>query len=238
MNDDIKREMLRAVYAAHGEWADAKSFACVKGCAHCCTQSVTMTSLEGEMILARCDKEGSRQDFFDGIARNKYSGTKPQYTTNQFARLCLEGRETVLGEMSWRLTPCPFLRDNCCTIYPVRPFGCRSFGSVVNCAEQGSAEVEPVVVTINTVLMQIIEHIDQGRQWGNMLDILYLLGREGNAASSATNGGHRGLKAELPVSEPIPGFLVPPEEEHQVRHLMDALYSREIFGRTFQSWLL
>ena len=44
-------EMLEALYRAYDSWTKQYQFACCEGCAPCCTQSVTMTTLEGERII-------------------------------------------------------------------------------------------------------------------------------------------------------------------------------------------
>ena len=46
-----RRDILTTIYALHEKWAAAFPFACGKGCATCCTRSVTMTTLEGELIF-------------------------------------------------------------------------------------------------------------------------------------------------------------------------------------------
>ena len=46
-----KKELLHAVYGVYSRWVERFPLACQKGCAACCTQSVTMTSLEGEEVL-------------------------------------------------------------------------------------------------------------------------------------------------------------------------------------------
>jgi len=171
MDSEVKLGMLQAVYAVYGEWAQNIPFACVRGCSNCCTQSVTMTTLEGELI-AQYDQEGILDASFKNTINTISCGSCSALTTNQFARRCLAGEEVAFAEDPWQFSPCPFLHDKSCRIYSVRPFGCRSFGSLVSCVETESAEVPPLVVTVNTVLMQVIEHIDQGRPWGNMLDIL------------------------------------------------------------------
>ena len=49
---DHKKELLHTVYEVYSSWVDRFPLECQKGCASCCTQSVTMTSLEGGEILA------------------------------------------------------------------------------------------------------------------------------------------------------------------------------------------
>jgi hypothetical protein len=43
------------------------------------------------------------------------------------------------------------------------------------CSETGFAEMDPVVMTVNDVFMQFIEHLDTGGFSGNFTDVLHLM---------------------------------------------------------------
>jgi len=58
--------------------------------------------------------------------QEKGNTRRVQITTNSFAASCLQG-DDVIPESYGNEQPCPFLKDNCCTIYDVRPFSCRCF---------------------------------------------------------------------------------------------------------------
>ena len=163
-----------------------------------------MTTLEGELIHEYLS--GQRPDLFSLLATLPAESQAPALTTNQFAAACLRGEAMAEPPAVWDLTPCIFLRDGCCVIYPARPFMCRGFGSRVRCDLQGAAEVEPLLLTLNTVIMQCIEHLDQGRPWGNMNLIL-------RAASAEAEGGHAPAPCDQRLAQPLPGFLLLPEEE-------------------------
>ena len=207
MTDPEKsKKALLEIYTRYETWAGQFAFACEKGCATCCTRSVTMTTLEGELIYEYIMGKPELVPYLDRLPENTPA---PATTTNQFALACLQ--ESVLEEEShtWDLNPCIFLRENCCTIYPIRSFMCRSFGSRVKCELTGSAEVDPIFLTLNTIIMQCIEHLDQDRPWGNLNSILRSLTGKGEKTS---------LK-----SEPIPGFLIPPEEADRLHSQMNTL---------------
>ncbi|MDW7772243.1 MAG: hypothetical protein SCH71_05060 [Desulfobulbaceae bacterium] len=197
-----RRKALVKIYGLFEKWAKDFDFACEKGCATCCTQSVTMTTLEGKLIHAYIKSDPELLPLLDHLPENSPT---PAATTNRFALACLQGEETPEEDQPWNLNPCIFLRDNCCTIYPVRSFMCRSFGSRVPCHLTGSAEVDPLFLTLNTVIMQCIEHLDQGRPWGNMNTILRSLAGPGNKESKSTL-----------TAEPIPGLLIPPDEAEKL----------------------
>ena len=81
--------------------AELKPFAaCRKGCSHCCHTSVILPQQEAELI-------------------GKKIGRKPKQLTNREYRR--EKRELLSGYGS----PCPFLKNDACSIYAARPLACR-----------------------------------------------------------------------------------------------------------------
>ncbi len=207
------RKNLLTIYKLYGVWAEEFDFACEKGCATCCTQSVSMTLLEGELIddYIRSEKPELRN-----VLNNLPESSLNPKTTNQFAAACLQEEENADDVDSWNMTPCVFLKKNCCTIYPVRSFMCRSFGSKVPCDRRGEAEIEPLFLTLNTIILQCIEHIDQGRPWGNMNTILQMV-------KGKNSGGQGDSEKNFRISEPIPGFLIPPDEAASIENQLQIL---------------
>jgi Fe-S-cluster containining protein len=215
-------EMLEALYKAYDSWTKQYQFACRRGCASCCTQSVTMTTLEGERIIEYV-RESGQLDTYAPRLKDCRPAMRPTQTTNQFAANCLAREEPAEEEVEWDFTPCIFLDQDLCTIYPVRPFGCRSFSSTHDCSVHGSALVAPVLITVNTVALQIIEHLNsRGGFWGNMVDILRQL--LDNNDSKAT--------AHLLKAHPNPGFLIPQEEMRDVAAFFARINGPNIKGDT------
>lgn len=212
----LKREVLQAVYAHAASIYDT-GFACVKGCSACCTQNVTMTSLEGDLILDYV-KENDISIAAIETSKQQSSGNQAEYTTNQFARACLNQQELPENNSSWSFEPCIFLDHGVCTIYPVRPFGCRCFVSQSRCDPGDAAEISPELLTISTILMQLIEHIDQGHQWGNMNDVLH---EKINKNSKITL-----------IAQPLPGFLISEPERPIVMPVIQELLQTPIRGKT------
>ncbi|GAB4337460.1 MAG: hypothetical protein Kow0089_08710 [Desulfobulbaceae bacterium] len=192
------RERLHRIYTLYDLWARDFSFACTKGCSTCCTRSVSLTMLEAEEIGDFLREK--RPDLLD-TARGLPPSPLDPPTTNEFAAACLRREEMEL-DTDWDMRPCLFLEDDCCGIYPARPFMCRSLGSKVPCHLSGAAEMEPLFLTLNTLVMQYLEHLDQGRPWGNLHAILPMALSPGRTGTD----DHR-------ISLPIPGLLVLPEEE-------------------------
>lgn len=208
---NMSRRKLLTIYERFDGWARAFEFACNKGCSSCCTGSVSMTILEGELIADYIRTE--KPELLDTLRNLPQSSLNPR-TTNEFAEACL--REEDEGEEGgWDMRPCVFLRDGCCAVYPVRPFMCRSFGSRVPCDREGEAEVAPLYLTLNTVVMQCIEHLDQGRPWGNMNAILRMAGQPGS--------GREKEQQACRISRSIPGFLLTPDEAEALEEHLQSL---------------
>jgi len=222
---DHKKELLHAVYGVYSGWVERFPLACQKGCAACCTQSVTMTSLEGEEILGFVKRKGMEKWLIEKLGKTTAGKSKAAITTNQYARTCLEHQEVdeeTLG--NWDFTPCIFLGENICSIYEVRPFGCRSFGSLMRCSDNNWAEIAPIHLTVNTVFAQIVEHfVSDGGYWGNMADILQ------NLIENQAFGSTRSL---LPAQS-IPGFLLEPYEVKLIHVLLRQLYEQSAEKQTF-----
>ena len=209
----MSQEKLQKIYNLFSLWAEDFEFACHKGCSTCCTQSVSMTMLEGELIYAYIKSE--KPELLETIRALPDSNLNP-ITTNQFAAACLQEKVPEEDGNKWDMTPCVFLKDSCCAIYPVRSFMCRSLGSRVPCDLKGEAEMDPLFLTLNTVILQCIEHLDQGRPWGNMNIILQMVAADHESSEKPKEKGIR-------ISQPMPGFLIPPEEINQVENQLKIL---------------
>lgn len=218
IQNEMSREKLLNIYELYKQWAGEFCFACRKGCATCCTQSVSLSTLEGTLIVDYIRSE--KVDLLDILTRLPPSSFNPP-TTNQFADACLQQEGKVEEITAWDMNPCVFLQNGCCSIYPVRSFMCRSFGSRISCHLTGEAEVDPLYLTLNTVILQCIEHLDQGKPWGNLNTILSLMTLSDETTTSQPDRKYR-------LSRSIPGFLIPPEEidaiQPMVRKLLKILH--------------
>lgn len=79
-----------------------KEIQCKTGCTHCCFIDVDISGDEAAAIVKYCNENGIEID--------------REYLTKQAA----VGRKTYSP-----LSRCVFLKDNLCSIYPVRPIACR-----------------------------------------------------------------------------------------------------------------
>jgi len=216
--------MFAKIYAAYEKEVAGIAFACREGCASCCTQSVNMTTAEGRGILAYLSETGRELPSLPGKERR----TCPTLTTNGLAACYLEGREAgPEPESPWIYEPCVFLQGERCTIYPARPFGCRSFGSTRSCAELGIAEAPEWFITLNSVVNQLIEHLDLDGFWGNIYNVLgFLNGSEKDYIQSGGDGRAAGLLPNLSV----PGFLVPHEEQEMINRFLEGLVRADVIS--------
>ena len=228
-----KETLLDTLYEVYSQWVVRFPLACQKGCTACCTQSVTMKSLEGKNILGFLKAEGREKGLPELLGHRVKANKGVTLTTNQYARACLEHREIADDALGgWNFVPCVFLHENACSIYEVRPFGCRSFGSFETCSENSGAEMAPIHLTVNTVFSQAIEHIcSVGGFWGNMGDVL----------ESLVEGQLPDTKGKLLPAQPIPGFLLAPQEVKPVNFLLKQLCEqfkdKQTFGDLIDNFL-
>jgi hypothetical protein len=222
MTIEQKLDVLNRIYGIYDAFASGLEVACHKYCADCCTPNVSLTTLEGYRLvrgleparretLGRCLAQASSQRFF-----------RPLLTTNRIAALCREGQEIPEEAFGAAEKKCLLLEENACPVYPLRPFGCRCFFSGVPCGAAGSAAMPEFVLTVNTVFLQMIEHLDAGGCTGNLADVLLCLlsdenrqaYREGRLACGASRliGNHR-----------LTVLMVPPEHRRRLRPILDAL---------------
>jgi hypothetical protein len=94
---------------------------CKKGCDHCCYQAVAVSTWEVERIA-------------------KYAKRKP----TGFIGYRPERDETISHiTEKFANTPCPFLVDDACAVYPVRPIVCRSHLSLSDDPMDCSLSLKP-----------------------------------------------------------------------------------------------
>lgn len=225
-------DVLDDIYHLYDDFSKGLAVACKRGCALCCTQNVTMTTLEGYRILQYLISTGQRdllQVVHDITPRKRF---KPVLSTNDFAAFCLRGEDPPEESDNDSLgVTCKFLLHDECLIYGQRPFGCRCFFSVRECAKEASAVVDPFLITVNTVFLQFIEHIDTGGLFGNMNDVLMFLepGKqrkhyETQMTSDNTDGTIDIYDSlELARNRSIPALLIPPKHRERLQPILKKL---------------
>jgi len=220
---DHRLAVLAHLYALYDRVCESLgNLACRKHCADCCSRNVTMTTLEGLHLLEGLDP-GEQGACLASLAQDP-GGTifRPRWTTNQIAARCRDGQDPPQDEAVHDGSPCRLLSDAACPLYAVRPFGCRCMVSRQPCADRGYADVDDWVLTVNTVFLQTIEHIDRPGCFGNMQDVLLALGREDRRA--AYREGQPPLDAPgLIANRPAPVLMVPPEHRGRVQPILEEM---------------
>jgi len=217
---DQRLAALAHLYRVYDQFCDSlDNLACRKFCADCCSRNVTMTTIEGLYLLRGLDaaqqaaclvalRQGGDQVVF-----------RPRYTTNQIAALCRGGHDAPEDDVVHDGSRCALLTDAACSLYGVRPFGCRCMVSRQPCATKGYADVDDWVLTVNTVFLQTIEHIDRPGCFGNMQDVLQALGRD-DWRAAYRNGRPSTEASRLIPNQPAPVLMVPPEHQAKMKPIL------------------
>jgi len=224
MNLEQRLMVLKKIYGLYDDASKHLDVACKKYCAACCTPNVTMTTIEGYLVADHMISNG-QADVFENIrAKRSKNRFKPKITTNRLADLCMKGDDPPEEEKKHSNKSCPVLKDILCPIYEVRPFGCRCFISRHDCNKKGYADVDPFVMTLNTLFMQFIEHIDSKGFSGNFADVLLLM------ASNENRGNYKRKILTYSGADFVPNLkikvlMVPPEHRMKVKPVLGALLS-------------
>jgi len=221
-NIDARIAVVTRLYALWDQLAGSDGWACRRGCAHCCTRNVVMTSLEGRLLMPRLTESGCA-DLLMSLS-DSASGPRfvPKTTVNGLADLFARGEPPPeeINEPAWGR--CALLRDDACPVYPVRPFSCRCMVSACDCGVAGSGEMDEFTVTLATVFQQYLEHLDQTGYSGNMADIIRCLERAAADSGKESDPGPR-IPEGLVANRPISLLMVPPAHQGRIRPVLDAL---------------
>ncbi len=222
-------QILDQLYQIHEAAMAQFPVVCKEQCADCCTCNVVATSLEISYLFSKLESSGITElktRVAENFPENRY---QPGTTTNGFAIQCLEAEardpDQEENDPSWGR--CPLLKDGRCTVYGARPFGCRSMMSQIACHDQGIAQVPPLALTINTIFLQYIEHIDSNGFSGNLSDMvsLYLKDTNGNRGAgslylSLENIEDSDKTGGIIQNYKIPALMVPPEHRRDVESIL------------------
>jgi Fe-S-cluster containining protein len=175
---------------------DGRAVSCQKGCGACCRQLVPLSPPEAWMVadLVASMPEARRAAALTVFAQAGEALDRSRLKEQLLGRI--EGTEhlTALAVAYFQLgVPCPFLRDESCSIYPYRPSICREYlvtSPAENCAMLGRLpltpidripvpvrlsealsrltgkllEREPEVVPLTLALEWVAQHADEGRR--------------------------------------------------------------------------
>ena len=222
MSIDTKLKRLDAIYRLFDDTVERLPAACQKGCAHCCTRNVTLTTLEAYRMVDRLDGEGLQQLYRRlgrAVDRDRF---RPLITVNHLAEMVMTDAEPPGEACDPAWTPCPLLVDDLCPIYDLRPFACRCMTSTVVCRAGGHAAMEDYRITVNTVFQQVIEHLDVPGATGNLIDVLSLF-KDPQGCSIYRSQMIQPKAAGLPANRPVKMLMIPPEHRERLRPVVARL---------------
>lgn len=222
-NRDVRLAALLAVYAFFEEMtAELGPRACKPGCAACCGRSVQLTQLEGILLIDGLVAAG-RGDVVRAAAGSSPERSRPRVTTNQLAAMCLAHQEPPVEDAHCDDGPCALLADGLCLAYEQRPLACRTMASSETCRPGGGAVADPWLVTLSTMLFQVVEHLAVGGGFGLLADVM-----------AAADGGDP--MALLPCRS-LPGLPAPPQHAERLGEVVRGLMTRTVQGRPLGLWL-
>jgi Fe-S-cluster containining protein len=219
-----KLTALERIYAAYDDVVKTLDIACKKYCAHCCTANVTLTTLEGYRIidgLIAANHTKALETIHTAPAGKRF---QPDMTFNQLAEVCADGIEPPEQEGMPAWEACPFLTEKQCPFYELRPFACRCLVSRNNCEQTGVAEIDDFILTVNTVFIQTIEHVDRHGCTGNLMDILKVMVLEDHRRAYAENGLECSMTG-LIANRHLKVLMIPPEHRWQMEPILARLRS-------------
>lgn len=218
-------EALSRIYNIYDDIHSTLDLACREKCAHCCTANVTMTTLEAYKVVTDLVASGRHHEI-DGLAKlGDIRRFQPLLTTNRMAELCAADAKVPEDDTAGEWQECSLLNDSLCSIYDLRPFGCRCFVSRQNCGETGYADIDDFTASVNTVFQQVIEHLDADGCSGNLIDVLQCMASEENRRDY--EGGELNCEnSGLIVNWELKVLMIPPEHRERIEPILQQL--REI----------
>ena len=222
MNLNRKLNALDRIYAVYDNFAAGLDLACHKRCSRCCTRNVTLTTLEGYRLISSLTG-ADKQRLIRLVEQEKsLPRFQPSITINRIAEYCANNK-AVPEEEAGDEGLCPLLNNKLCSLYNERPFGCRCLVSKSICDIDGFADIEEIVLTVNNILLQTIEHIDHLGCSGNLIDVLLFFLKKENE-ERYRDGKINCEKAGLINNQSMTVLMVPPEHREKVKPILDELY--------------
>ncbi|MBF0452706.1 MAG: hypothetical protein HQK75_18530 [Candidatus Magnetomorum sp.] len=214
-----KKEILKKLYTLFDQQVESWDIACKRSCSVCCTDRIWMTTLEGQLIVEYL-QSNNMLNLLDSmnimLPKNRYH---PKTTINREAVLSVQNESVPEPDEDNTFSPCPFLTNHECPIYPVRPMGCRAMVSTRPCQNEGFAEMSPLFMSVSNVFSQYIEHIDSNGYYGNFINILNLL----TTSSDAMPIQHIMASEKLLVNQGIKYMMIPPEHRLQIAPILEKI---------------
>lgn len=161
---DLIKEVYHIGDILLNEYLQTNEITCHRGCSHCCKQLICCTTIEMETIMSYINSF-PRQRRRDIMKKMIKEATK---FAIWYGRTCLdipEDHHKMISEpirTNYFGKPCIFLKNNACSIYPVRPIICRTTKVKGDfCGKHVplgySRESKPIKLAYDQILTEIIK---------------------------------------------------------------------------------
>lgn len=221
---DIQNRLivLKAINQLFDDFVADQAMACRKACAVCCTCNVTLTTLEGFLIVDQLTGQQQVSLFERFQPFRTTERFQPTISINRMAQMCLQGIDIPEESADPGMGDCPLLEEDICPIYPIRPFACRSMLSTTVCRRGGEARISPFVMTVSQTILQYLEAIDTPGYSGNFIDILIFLS-DPEHKDAYQSGQLPPAPAGLTTNMDLPVLMIPPEHRIRITPLLQKL---------------
>ncbi|MBK8368183.1 MAG: YkgJ family cysteine cluster protein [Bacteroidetes bacterium] len=122
----MENELIKKIYTDIDRFIGTQSNCCKKGCAYCCHQQIEVMNVEKEVINEFITSELSDQT--KEIIKENLNVWLDYFDSNTPDNKTLDGND-VFKDFGSKAAKdglkCPFLIDNLCSIYEMRPMTCR-----------------------------------------------------------------------------------------------------------------
>jgi Fe-S-cluster containining protein len=134
-----------------------RPISCKAGCGACCRQMVPISIFEAEALAAwiRTLPESRRQElagrFHQALLKLSAAGLIDRMVNENWLAETASARQLAL-EYFYQRIPCPFLENESCSIYPIRPLVCREYlvsSPPEHCADPAALQIVPVRLPLN-----------------------------------------------------------------------------------------
>ena len=134
-----------------------RKISCKAGCGACCRQMVPISIFEAEALAAwiRTLPEARRQElagrFHQALLKLSAAGLIDRMVNEDWLAETASARQLAL-EYFYQRVPCPFLEDESCSIYPIRPLVCREYlvsSPPEYCSDPATMQTVPVRLPLN-----------------------------------------------------------------------------------------
>lgn len=122
----MKKGMLQKIYEDVDKFISTQKNCCTKGCSFCCHQQIEIMNFEKEMIRDYIKTNLTVEE--NNIVKEGLNDWLDFFDVNTPNNKTLTGQDvfTDFGPKAAKASiKCPFLIENVCSIYKMRPFTCR-----------------------------------------------------------------------------------------------------------------